>query len=786
MFVSVFIQNNLSRIDKLYTYRCEFKIQRGMRVLVPFGRGNIPKVGLVINVFDRFSEYEVKEVISVIDYEPIIRDDLIELGFWMCDKYLTSPSMTFSNFFPPGDIKEIQTFVALNFNNNFILSNEDREIIDLLSRNSYALDNIEVDKDKIKSLISRNILSIKYKLKDLIKPKKEKYIKLSKNYLEKLSSNKLTKLHYGIIEFLQSAKETSRADLMKKLNISISPINTLANKDIIIVFDKEIYREPYKNNLNLKRPILNLEQKNAFDGILDSKTTANLIHGLTGSGKTEIYLRLSEEIIKRGKQVIVLVPEIGLTPQMIERFRARFKDRVSVLHSKLSQGERYDQWQKIKNSEVDVVVGARSAIFAPFKDLGLIIIDEEHDSSYRFHNSLRYDTIEVAIKRAEILNIKVVLGSATPLVESYYRAKKGEYSLFKLNNRAIVGAKLPDISIVDMREEIIRGNTSIFSSELKNLIEDRLNKKEQIILFLNRRGFSNFVSCRSCGKVIKCKNCDISLTYHKNTNMLRCHYCGYTTKMVNKCPSCGSKFIKQFGVGTQKVEDEVKKLFSDARVLRMDRDTTTKKDSYERVYSLMKNREVDILIGTQMLSKGFDFENVTLVGVLAADLSLYVSDYKAQEITFDLLTQVSGRAGRGDKKGNVIIQTYSPENYSIISAKNNDYIGFYNEEIKLRKEFGYPPFKELVTLEFLSSEDINLVSIAENTLYEIGSTIKDYEILFTRVITMPKIKNIHKVKFTIKVDSDNKDKLCSLIKRVLKEREDKFLKNKVYVNIEMG
>ena len=469
---------------------------------------------------------------------------------------------------------------------------------------------------------------------------------------------------------------------------------------------------------------------------------------------------------------------------MIERFKGRFKDRVSVLHSKLSAGERFDQWQKIKNNEVDIVVGARSAVFAPFSNLKMIIIDEEHDSSYRFHSALRYDTKEVAIKRMNNLKGNVVLGSATPDVISYYNAKNDKYNLFELKSRAVKGASLPSIEIVDMREELAMGNMSIFSENLRDLIENRLNNEEQIILFLNRRGFSSFVSCRNCGHVIKCDNCDISMTYHRSNNILRCHYCGSTKKMLRVCPECGSKYIKQFGVGTQQVEEEIKKLFPSARVVRMDRDTTTAKDSYDNIYNSVKNREVDILIGTQMVAKGLDFENVTLVGVIAADLSLFISDFRANENTFELLTQVSGRAGRSNKDGNVVIQTYNPENYSIIFSKESDYLGFYEHELKIREVFKYPPFSSLVSIYFKSNSEKYLDNISRKVLFEITREIKNFKAEATNIVAVPRIKNVYKVKFTLKVNPEDLAKLTNIIKRVLVSNGKIFEKYKIYSDIE--
>ncbi|WP_288961706.1 primosomal protein N', partial [uncultured Peptoniphilus sp.] len=530
---------------------------------------------------------------------------------------------------------------------------------------------------------------------------------------------------------------------MKSLNISYSPIKSLTKRNLIEEYKKEINRNPVEKTFKKNKIALNDEQQEALKSIQKTDKVVSLLHGLTGSGKTEVYLNLTSKVFEDGGQVIVLVPEIGLTPQMIERFKSWFGNEVAIIHSKLSAGERYDEYRKVLNDEVKVVVGVRSAVFVPFKDLKMIIVDESHDSSYEFHDNLKYDTIEVAINRMKGRG-KVVLGSATPSVESYFYAQKDFYNLCELNNRAKKGAFLPDTEIVDMRDELIMGNVSIFSRELREAIEEKLKNKEQIILFLNRRGFSNFISCRSCGEVIKCDDCDISMTYHKAKNRLICHYCGKTKPLPRVCPSCGSKFIKQFGVGTQRVEEEVQKYFPEARVLRMDRDTTGKKDSFEKFYEKIKNKEADIIIGTQMVSKGFDFEDVTLVGIVAADLSLYISDYKARERTFQLVTQVSGRAGRASKKGQVIIQTYSPDSEIIKYSAQGDYKDFYEYEIQERKTFLYPPYTKLIELEF-SSYDENLTQIwAERFLHQMSLDLKGMDIMVTKFIKMPRIKNINK------------------------------------------
>ena len=787
MYVKLFIQNNISKIDTLYTYKYNgnYPLKIGMRVKVPFGRNNSLKIGIILEInSENDSKYKAKDILDILDYEPIINEELIKLGFWMVKKYLVGFNSAFSPILPPGDLKVIEKHAFIIDENYSALSAEEDKLLNEIRLNS-NIDKLDGNaKNLLQKLTESKVIKIKFKVISIGGYKTEKMVKLNYNYLNLIENVKISDKQKKVIDYLEVLDDQKKSDILKDLCISDSPLKTLEKHKIIEIYDKIVERSIYTKDYKTVRHSLNDEQENALNGILNSDKTVSLLHGLTGSGKTEVYLDLAENIIKNGGQVIVLVPEIGLTPQMIERFKGRFKEDVSVLHSRLSQGERFDQWQKIKNGEVNIAVGARSAVFAPFSNLKMIIIDEEHDGSYRFHNSLRYDTREVAIKRMESLKGKVVLGSATPSIDSYYNANKGKYELFKLTKRAVKDAIMPHVDIVDMREELEAGNTSIFSETLRSQIEEKLNKNEQIILFLNRRGFSSFISCRNCGHVIKCDNCDISMTYHKNSNLLRCHYCGATKKMVNTCPECGSKYIKQFGVGTQRVEEEILKLFPQARVQRMDRDTTITKDSYDNIYSKVKNREVDILVGTQMLAKGLDFENVTLVGVIAADLSLYIPDFKSSEVTFQLLTQVSGRAGRAGKEGNVVIQTYTPENYGIRYASCADYEGFYNEEVNLREKFSYPPFTDLISITFSSVMEKGLNEAAMFILKNIANNVKDFKLQATNVVKVPRIKNIYKVKFTLKVKLENTEALSEIISSVLKSNKNLLDRNKIYSNIE--
>lgn len=778
MFADIFIENNFQKIDKLYTYIVKDDVQPGMRVLVNFGKSY--RVGIVLFLHENYSGNhleKLKEIHSVLDDEPIISQDLIKLGLWMKERYLIGYSKAFSPILPPGNLQRIKKKILVEK----YPRGKDLEDLNSVDLSKYFEDLSDNEKILIKRLRTKGYIKYIYDSLVTIKPKLVNYLKISKNFDPK-NLEGISEKQAQVFNFIKDKKDISRMDVMKDLGISYSPIKSLIKRNLIEEYKKEVNREPVEKTYRTNKLALNDEQQEALKSIQGTDKVVSLLHGLTGSGKTEVYLNLTSKVIEDGGQVIVLVPEIGLTPQMIERFKSWFGNEVAIIHSKLSAGERYDEYRKVLNDQVKVVVGVRSAVFVPFKNLKMIIVDEAHDFSYDFHDNLKYDTIEVAINRMKDRG-KVVLGSATPSVESYFYAKKGFYNLCQLKNRAKKGAFLPDTEIVDMRDELTMGNVSIFSRELKKDIEEKLNNKEQIILFLNRRGFSNFISCRSCGEVIKCDDCDISMTYHKAKNRLICHYCGKTKALPKLCPSCGSKFIKQFGVGTQRVEEEVKKYFPEARVLRMDRDTTGKKDSFNEFYEKIKNKEVDVIIGTQMVSKGFDFEDVTLVGIVAADMSLYISDYKARERTFQLITQVSGRAGRASKKGKVIIQTYSPDSEIINYSAKGDYEDFYQYEIEERKTFLYPPYTKLIELEF-SSYDENLTQVwAEKFLQQMSIDLKGMDIMVTKFIKMPRIKNINKTKFSLKVKPKDLGLLIEGLNRVINKSKIEN-ERKIILNIE--
>ena len=543
-------------------------------------------------------------------------------------------------------------------------------------------------------------------------------------------------------------------------------LKALEKKEYIEIIEEKVERNPFLNKdiKPTKKLKLTEEQQNAFnkidETINNNENKEFLLYGVTGSGKTEIYLQLIEKIIQKNKTAIVLVPEISLTPQMVERFIARFgQEKIAVLHSKLSIGERYDQWNKIKNGECKIVIGARSAIFAPIQNLGLIIIDEEHDSSYKSETNPRYNAKELAGYMAKKNNIPLVLGSATPDISTYYKAENNKIEMLKLTKRANE-SNLPKVDVIDLREELANGNRSILSRKLYEEIEKNLKDKKQTILFLNRRGYSTFVMCRDCGYTVKCKNCNITMTYHIKTNKLKCHYCGHEEKNLTECPECHSKNIKYFGTGTQRLEEDINKIFPEATTIRMDIDTVTRKNSHEEILNKFKNDNINILIGTQMVVKGHHFPNVTLVGVIAADSSLYIEDYRANERTFQILTQVAGRAGREKLPGRVIIQTYNPDNFAIECSKKQNYDEFYETEIELRKQLKYPPFCDIISIGLTDTDNNKIKNVSERLYNNISRTIKNEKMDFNIYKPLPcpidKIKNKYRWRIILKGKLNNK------------------------------
>jgi len=816
-FVEVIVDNASLNTDRFYTYivpeAYKKDVKVGKKVLVPFGTGNKLVEGIIVNITDKtdINIDKIKPMNLILNEEPSLPENLLKLGFWMKERYLAQYSDIFKTIMPTGTTNKVVEYISLR-------NNSDENLKKVKSKNQLAIinylknhgeSNIQQIKEaigisninsSINSLLKNNLINVNKKISSDVNKKYEKYVKI-KNDSDEIINNlsKRATKQIEIVNYLKDIQYVSLKELLIKTKSNLSSLKSLEEKGCIEIIDVEVKRDAITKEINqYDKVVLSEQQKECVDKIYNDyvKNGYNkfLIHGVTGSGKTEVYLQLIERIIDLGKQAIVLVPEISLTPQTVERFAGRFKNNVAVLHSRLSNGERYDEWRKIKNGEVQIVVGARSAIFAPFENLAFIIIDEEHEASYKSSMNPKYNAIELAEKRCEIEKATLILGSATPSIESYYKAKTGEYKLLELPSR-INNKRMPKIQVIDMKKELDKGNKSIFSTSLYNSIKENLEAKKQTILFINRRGFSTFISCRKCGYVVKCKECDISLTYHMSQNILRCHYCGFTQKPPTVCPNCNSRYIKYFGSGTQKVEEEVKKLFPHARVARMDLDTTTAKGSHEKIFEKMKKGYIDILIGTQMISKGLDFPNVTLVGIVAADLTLNIPDFKASERTFQLLTQVGGRAGRGEYDGKVILQTYEPEHYSIIAAKNHDYISFYNKEISIRKEFAYPPFTDIINIIISGENEKDAYDLSiffaeslkqEICLEDVKATELKNAIIGPMEAPIYRIKGKYRYQIIIKVERKYICLITKAIDRVNRKSREKNSFNNLNINIDIN
>ena len=667
-FANIIVDISHEKVDRPFQYlipdELRGQLEVGMAVMIPFGRGNKLIKGYVMEITDKpeFEMEKLKAIDSIVQGGISAQADNIRLAWWIKENYGS-------------------TMIA-------------------------ALKTVLPVKQKIKPVIKKTVCSLV-----------DSETALNKS-LEFEAKHQTAKAR--LMKELSLNNSISQQLITGKLNVTTKTISALEQAGLVKVTEESHYRSALPKQLDDRwqqtdKKILSKEQQEIVDSIANDYDNgirnSYLLHGVTGSGKTEVYMELIEHIVACGKQAIVLIPEIALTYQTLMRFYQRFGDRVSVMNSKLSQGERSDQYDRAAKGDIDIMIGPRSALFTPFSHLGLIIIDEEHEASYKSETMPKYHARDVAAKICRMKGASLLLGSATPSLEAYYKAKSGEIGLFKLNNR-LVGGELPSVYITDLREELKQGNRSIFSRKLHELLQDRLDKGQQSMLFINRRGYAGFVSCRACGHVMKCPHCDVSLSEHNNGKLV-CHYCGYEIPRVTKCPSCGSKYILGFRAGTQQIEELLHKEFPNARVLRMDADTTRNKDSYEQILSQFANEEADILVGTQMIVKGHDFPKVTLVGILAADMSLHAADYRAAERTFQLLTQAAGRAGRGKLAGEVVIQTYQPENYAVIHAANQDYEGFYEEEISYRELMLYPPVANMMGVLVMSEDELTGIEHAK-------------------------------------------------------------------------
>ena len=719
MYANIIIDITHEKLDKIFQYKIpeelEPELAIGTEVIVPFGKGNRETSGYVIG-FSNSADYDpekIKPVLKKAEKRMAIESKLVSLAAWMKEYY--GGTM----------IQALKTVLPIKKQENI---RQKRSVRLLL--------NEEDAKRQLDLFLHKN-----------------------------------QKARARVLAGLLDQPEQDYELVTKKLNVPLSVLRSLEDMGIIVIESQNMFRNPVKYKRKEEKLIeYTEEQQNAIcifkEDYLKGERNTYLLYGVTGSGKTEVYMEMIRRVLDDGKQAIVLIPEIALTYQTVMRFYGKFGNRISILNSRMSAGERSDQMERVKRGEIDVMIGPRSALFTPFSNLGLIIIDEEHENTYKSEQVPRYHARETAIVRAKMEGASVVLGSATPSLEAFYRCSTGEYRLLRLVNRAMNQA-LPDVYTVDLREELKSGNRSIISQKLRELITDRLEKKQQIMLFINRRGYAGFVSCRSCGHVVKCPHCDVSLASHKGGKLV-CHYCGYETKMIKTCPECGSEYIGAFKAGTQQIEDLVKREFPEAKVLRMDMDTTKQKDGHEAILSKFANEEADILIGTQMIVKGHDFPNVTLVGILAADLSLYTSDYQAAERTFQLLTQAAGRAGRGKTHGEVVIQTYSPDHYSIQMAAVQDYEGFYDAEIAYRDLMGYPPVNHLLAV-LMTGEDEKYLEMAAGYLKEFAVRVdkrKELQIIGPASPHVGKVNDVYRRIFYIKGEES---KLLIEVKNLLEQ-----------------
>ncbi|TFE02710.1 primosomal protein N' [Jeotgalibacillus salarius] len=777
MIASVIVDVPAKQIDRTFDYKVPEAltsvVQRGIRVIVPFGPRKIQ--GFILSLKEESSVKKLKSIEEVVDIEPVLNEELMSLSEWLTDQTLCYRISALQVMLPAAMKAKYNKFFHLIEEKQHLPSHI-KELFEKESPLTWkTADAHHVLKD-LQELIRHRKVEMKYVVKQSANVKKARFVELADEKLMNEIPGNAKKQQLVSDHLLKNARKMAVTDLKEATGATSAVIKTMIDKGYLIESFNELYRDPFQERTFEKTEHFKLtdDQKTAIAPILEKVNSYEqqtfLLHGVTGSGKTEIYLQTIDQVLKQKRQAIMLVPEISLTPQMVQRFKGRFGDQVAVMHSGLSVGEKYDEWRKIHRGEVNVVVGARSAIFAPFKKLGVIIIDEEHETSYKQEDSPRYHARDVAIERSNRHGCPVILGSATPSLESFARAKKGNYQLLELEYR-MNQQDLPEVKIIDMREELREGNRSMFSRDLLEEIEKRIEKKEQIVLFLNRRGYSSFIMCRDCGTVMQCPHCEVSLTYHRSKESMKCHYCGHEEHVPEKCPECESEHIRYFGTGTQKVEEELFKLMPHVKTIRMDVDTTSKKGSHEKLLSAFDRGEADVLLGTQMIAKGLDFPNITLVGVLSADTMLHLPDFRASEKTFQLLTQVSGRAGRHDKPGEVIIQTYTPEHFSIELAKTQNYEWFYQKEMMMRKTAQYPPFY-YISLITLSHENVNKAAGVCNEIADIlKSRLSDQSIILGPVAS-PIARIQDKYRYQCIIKYKHEPELKTLLKKILDQYSD--------------
>ncbi len=798
VLAKVSVDTGLMSLDKSFDYKIpeELKgiLRIGHAVSVPFGKTK--KNGIVIGFSDEKSQYRLRNILEINGNEPVIGEKEIELAAYMQKMYVASFHDCLKLMCPPGTFSREDVIIRMNETADVeevhsvsqerilaYLSEEGREATIEELKAVFGSEALRAVNALVgKGLIEKETVSVKG-----VSELKRKHVRLLKSeseFLDILGSRATAQIK-AATALLSGARSLS--ELCEKEGVTSGAVKALSEKGIVEIYNETLRRNPFSEKEVEKTFKLSpTEEQTRVLSILreaveNGKSDTFLLHGVTGSGKTEVFMQIIEQVLEKGKTAIVLVPEISLTPQMTDHFIGRFGEKIAILHSVLSQGERLDEWNRIKNGEARVVVGARSAVFAPLSDIGIIIVDEEHENTYKSEQSPRYDAREVAKKRCMQNEAPLLLASATPDIKSYYKALNGEYKLLKMTKR-YNEAKLPEVRVSDMRKELAEGNRSMLSSLLRDEIAKNIKNGEQTVLFLNRRGFSTFVSCRDCGYVVSCPECSIALTYHRAEESLNCHYCGYKTRVIKTCPECKGGHVRYFGAGTQKLEEEIKKTFPGVSCIRMDVDTTSRKGSHEKILKTFSKEKIDILLGTQMVSKGLDFPNISLVGVMAADMSLNIDDYRASERTFDLITQVCGRAGRGEKAGRAVIQTYTPDNDVIKMARTQNYEAFYESEIAYREMFSYPPFSDIVSFVF-SAEDNSLAEKACRESEKLAEKmLEGFE--FTKYSSMPaplsKIKGRYRWRYWIKISAD--DCVRKLLKDIYMGHKDKNVRLSLEIN----
>lgn len=808
------VEHTTYTFDKEFSYliptELELLIKTGMRVKVPFGSGNRQRQGMIMEITDTDDinhniNQKLKSITKILDQEPLVNDEMIKLARFMKSRYFCTLFDAINTMLPTGiqysevDMYVLSKDISPKLKNT--LSADENKIIDFLSKST-----VPQRKDKILQEVGLakqtnlliNLEKKKIILKDnkMIRKVKDANIRMIRLKNDDYVRIKLPKRQKEVYDLLKTVKCASQKEIMYFTGVTNSVINGLFKKGLVEIIEQEVYRTPYENNTEeqLHEEIkLTSQQKTAFNNILDdynkNKPIVSLLHGVTGSGKTSVFMKVIDKTLQDNKGIILMVPEIALTTQLISIFKKRYQGKVAVFHSGLSMGERLDEYKRIKNGDAKIAIGTRSAIFAPIQNLGLIVMDEEQEYTYKSESTPRFHALDIAKFRVVYHNALLLLSSATPSLESYYNAKRNIYSLNTMNKR-YGNAKLPNVCVVDMNEETLDGNTNIISQKLLEELKYTIDNNKQAILLLNRRGYNTFVRCKKCKEVVTCPNCSIAMTYHAANNRLMCHYCGYSMEYTEECPSCHEKALTYIGAGTQKIEDELQKLLPKARVLRVDADSTMSKFAHTEKFNSFRDKKYDIMIGTQMVAKGLDFDDVRLVGVLNADQSLYSDDFRSYEKSFDLITQVVGRAGRRDDTGVAIIQTYTPENMIINLAAKQDYETFYNSEIQIRKSMIYPPFCDICVIGFIGDKQLETFKVANKFFDALKSkAIKEYKnvpLVAFSVSSANLAKVNSKYRYKIILKTKNNKEFRNMISDLLIKFNEEKLNSKVSINADIN